>query len=154
MNLQLKENYHLLGGRMTEEEQRDATEYANFILAVGEKRYEECAVDKILLPQRLQLQNNKLEELIACVYGTLKEGLPTPQYLAERAILAPRNDDVASINDMVLDQLPGEPMTYFSADTVSEGAAEVYSSEYLNTLTLCYGSTTYCFLIATGNDTI
>ena len=135
-SLQLKENYRLLGGNMPPLQQRDAIEYAEFILAVGEKRFEECAVDKIQLPMALQLPNNKMEELITSVYATLKEVEPTPQYLAERAILAPRNLDVANINDMVLELLQGETTTYFSADTVAEGAAELYSSEYLNSLTL------------------
>ena len=136
VSLQLKENYRLLGGNMSAEQQRDATEYAEFILAIGEKRFQECTMDKIQLPKVLQLPNNKTEKLIASVYGNLTEKVPTSQYLAERAILAPRNLDVAYINDIVLDLLPGETTTYFSADTVTEGAAELYFSEYLNSLTL------------------
>ena len=136
VGLQLQENYRLLGGNMPPLQQRDAIEYAEFILAVGEKRFEECAVDKIQLPKGLQLPNNKMDELITSVYAALKEVEPTSQYLAERAILAPRNLDVANINDMVLELLRGETTTYFSADTVAEGAAELYSSEYLNSLTL------------------
>jgi len=135
-SLQLQENYRLLGSHMSAEEQRDATEYAAFVLAIVEKRFQEYAIDKIQLPKGLQLPNNTLEERIDSVCGKLKEALPTSQYLVERAILAPRNIDVANINNMVLDLLPGESTTYFSADTVIEGAAELYSSEYLNSLTL------------------
>jgi ATP-dependent DNA helicase PIF1 len=102
---------------------------AEFILAVGEKRFKECAVDKIQLPKKFQLPNNKIKELIASVYGNLQEVVPTAQYLAEQAILVPRNLEVANINDMVLD-LPREATTYFSADTVAEGAAELYSSDH------------------------
>jgi len=136
ITLHLQENYRLLGSYMSSQQRKDATEYAEFILAIGEKRFEEYAVEKIQLPRALQLPNNKVEELIDCVYRSLKEILPTPQYLAERAILAPRNIDVANINDIVLELLPGESTIYFSADTVTEGAAELYSSEYLNSLTL------------------
>src|SRR5205807_5382384 len=73
VGLQLKENYRLLGGHMSVEQQRDATDYAEFILAVGEKRFGECAVDHIQLPIALQLPNNRIEELIASVYGGLGE---------------------------------------------------------------------------------
>jgi len=152
--LQLQENYRLLGSHMSAEEQRDATEYAAFILAIGEKRFQEYAIDKFQLPKGLQLPNNKLKELILSVYEKLKEVLPTSEYLAERAILAPRNIDVANINDMVLDLLPGESTTYFSADTVTEGAAELYSSEYLNSLTLSgvlLQSSSLRVILAAGN---
>jgi len=135
-NLQLQENYRLLGSHMLAEQQKHAAEYSQFILSVREKSFEEYAIDKIQFTKAFQLPNNKVEELIDSVYGTLKTAVPTSQYLAERAILAPRNSDVANINDMVLDLLPGEPQIYVSADTVTEGAAELYSSEYLNSLTL------------------
>ncbi|SGZ04120.1 BQ5605_C032g11044 [Microbotryum silenes-dioicae] len=39
------------------------------------------------------------------------------EYIRDRAILAPKNSQVDQINDMVLDLLPGDAQTFYSADS-------------------------------------
>ncbi|KIL54493.1 hypothetical protein M378DRAFT_1055673 [Amanita muscaria Koide BX008] len=60
------------------------------------------------------------------------------QYFLERTILAPRNDEVAALNGVLLDKMPGRVIEYQSADSleVEQGAdADVnYPVEFLNTI--------------------
>ncbi|KAF5313338.1 hypothetical protein D9611_008661 [Ephemerocybe angulata] len=57
-------------------------------------------------------------DLISAVYPGLDRNLevPPPNFFLDRMILAPRNNDVSSINATVLAMLPGLSRTYFSAD--------------------------------------
>ena len=42
------------------------------------------------------------------------------QWLCERAILAPRNDCVAHVNNQLLDDFPGDAVVYKTIDTVPD----------------------------------
>ena len=59
-------------------------------------------------------------------------------YFSERTILAPRNEEVAALNDLLLGKFPGRVMEYQSADSVEveQGADAdvVYPVEFLNTI--------------------
>ncbi|CAG8597129.1 9362_t:CDS:2, partial [Acaulospora morrowiae] len=39
-------------------------------------------------------------------------------YMVGRAILTPKNNEVEKISDLIMNQLPGEVYTYYSADSV------------------------------------
>ena len=54
--------------------------------------------------------------LVDWVYGDLRN----PAEYIHKAILTPKNSDVDMINDMVIDRLPGEARTYYSADNVGD----------------------------------
>ncbi|GJY31541.1 ATP-dependent DNA helicase PIF1-like protein [Tanacetum coccineum] len=62
------------------------------------------------------------------------------EYLKERAILTPRNDDADAINEFMFKQLPGESVTYNSADKVCMASTDnidqhqLYPVEFLNSL--------------------
>ena len=60
-----------------------------------------------------------------------------PEWIASRTIVTPCNRDVDFINQLVLDRLPGEAVTYYSIDSCRDGNAELdFAPEVLNTLTL------------------
>ncbi len=60
-------------------------------------------------------------DLITSIYGLMSNHahVPSPDFFAERAILAARNNDIHSLNSTILDHLPGDERTYFSADSYS-----------------------------------
>jgi len=73
------------------------------------------------------------DELIAKVYPNLTENYLCYDWLRERAILAPRNDIVEKINQVLLEQLPGQERTYRSIDsTLDQEEAVHYPVEFLN----------------------
>nr|GEV40721.1 hypothetical protein [Tanacetum cinerariifolium] len=62
------------------------------------------------------------------------------EYLKERAILTPRNDDVDEINAYMFKKLAGDSVTYNSADEICKASTDtldqhnLYPLEFLNTL--------------------
>ena len=62
--------------------------------------------------------------------------LTTCRYYSDKAILTPKNVDVETINEIVMARVPGEPFTFFSADSVAPGddQASYYPVEFLNSL--------------------
>ena len=58
-------------------------------------------------------------------------------FLTSHAILTPKNKDVIVLNDLILDQFPGVPSTFKSADAVDDPEAQIhYLNELLNPLNL------------------
>ncbi|GBL87459.1 hypothetical protein AVEN_118391-1 [Araneus ventricosus] len=56
-------------------------------------------------------------------------------WLCQRAILAPRNEDVSIMNKQLLQELPGSVQVYKSIDTICDTNEAVnYPAEFLNTL--------------------
>ena len=74
------------------------------------------------------------------IYPTLVDPntpLPTAQHLAERAILAARNDTIDKLNEQLFASMNDEVFTSYSVDKVmDERDAEIYAIEYLNTVNL------------------
>nr|GEV01844.1 hypothetical protein [Tanacetum cinerariifolium] len=81
------------------------------------------------------------------IHKILKETYPdfntrhtNDEYLKERAILTSRNDDADTINEFMFKQLPGESMTYNSANEVCMASTDnidqnqLYPVEFLNSL--------------------
>jgi ATP-dependent DNA helicase PIF1 len=96
-----------------------------------------AADGSIILDPSLKCGEN-LDSLISSIYPGVSLGADD-QYFLDRTILAARNDDVDDINTKVLEQLPGETITYHSADkaVIEEGADPIhahYPIEYLNSI--------------------
>lgn len=107
--LHLRQNMRLEQGP---EEQ----DFANWLLDVGHGR--DISNDgTIALPTDMTCQT--IPSLIDFIYpGIGTQPPPPPEYFLDRAILAPRNADVADINHTVLDRMTGDVRTYFSADKI------------------------------------
>lgn len=93
---------------------------------------------KINLPSSMSRCGDLLE-LISKIYPGIESiSKPTPEYLNERTILSPRNDEVAEINKMVLDMYKGKSHTFLAADKQEQmngneaSAGATYTSEILN----------------------
>ncbi|KAI3916312.1 hypothetical protein MKW98_004753 [Papaver atlanticum] len=115
-------------------EDTENVEFAEFLLQVcqlkfplerGERInfYTRMGTDpepKIKLPQTMYRCAN-LSELISKIYpGIEGHNIPTAKYLTERTILSPRNEDVAAINDVILNMYQGSYRSYMAADKLAE----------------------------------
>jgi ATP-dependent DNA helicase PIF1 len=58
------------------------------------------------------------ENFIEFVYLDLMNNFSNPIYLKQRAILAPKNENVDEINDAILEVMPGPTKEYLSADSI------------------------------------
>jgi hypothetical protein len=146
--LHLKTNMRVLNPDLSTEEKNAATEFANWLLQVGEGRLETTADDYITLPNYMLLPPGKhnLPTLFNALYQTISEPRNEDQgcdYFSQRAILAPLNKDVDALNDKILEMFPGQPQAFLSADdavdpTGSGTATEAssYPTEFLNSISL------------------
>ncbi|KAK1370445.1 hypothetical protein POM88_036537 [Heracleum sosnowskyi] len=81
-----------------------------------------------------------VEAIVNEIYKDLQGRHGDVEYLRDRAILTPLNEDVENVNVTVLKRLPGEFKTYKSCDTIckasstSEADEVLYPPEYLNSL--------------------
>ena len=77
---------------------------------------------------------------ISNIYGRFSNTDDKDAYLAERAILALKNDIVDEINNAVLKDMDTEGMVYLSADSVESSGSDEnacnFPVEFLNTLSI------------------
>lgn len=85
-------------------------------------------------PNFCQMQMN-IQAVVDKVFPSLTTSYKNPDWLCERAILAPKNDDVNKLNEQIQLKLPGKLIKYKSIDTVmDEEQAVNYPTEFLNSL--------------------
>ena len=103
--------------------------------------------DKVIIPEDLLVQikantkNDKnvekdcMKQFCRKVFNNLENNLIDPNWLEGRAILAPTNTQVDTINDLIESWVPGAPTKLSSADTL-ENYKDVmrFNTEYLNIL--------------------
>ncbi|XP_063904727.1 uncharacterized protein LOC135123780 [Zophobas morio] len=128
--LALKTNMRVLLGD-------DATvgEFAQTVLQIGDGNYP--TVDgKIIIPPTLATVVESLTELTNKIYPDIINLKAKPiDCLCERAILTPKNDRAAGINDLLLKSFEGEEIQYKSVDSVVQTDDAInYPVEFLNTL--------------------
>ncbi|XP_074284152.1 uncharacterized protein LOC141608706 [Silene latifolia] len=107
---------------------------------VGDPNDGDAEVD-IEFPDDLLIQNvtNPIASLVDITYPDLQNRLWDPNYLQERAILAPTHEIVEDVNDYVLSLIHEEERIYLSSDEVSRddrtmGEPDLYSTEFLNSI--------------------
>ncbi|CAG8746976.1 15083_t:CDS:1, partial [Acaulospora morrowiae] len=74
--------------------------------------------NKIELPSDIVILREQLSDLINFVYSNLVENSGNMNYMVGRAILISKNDKVEKIFDLIMNRLPGEVYTYYSADFI------------------------------------
>lgn len=91
----------------------------------------------ITLPPNFCVTNHSKEDLISSVYPNIARNYTNHQWLSERAILAPKNNDVIDINIDILSKISGQTKRYKSIDCVIDADEVVhYPIEFLNSLDL------------------
>ncbi|KAL0458608.1 UNVERIFIED_CONTAM: hypothetical protein Slati_0488000, partial [Sesamum latifolium] len=68
----------------------------------------------------------------------LRVDLSSPMYdtdfMENRAIITPLNDDINKLNEKAINIFPGEEMTYYSFDSVPDDTRNLYLPEFLNSI--------------------
>ena len=110
-------------------------EFADWLLRLGngtlpnEQINDEVVEDLIAVPDQCQIVDHSI---VDSVFTDLENNALT----YNSTILSPKNEDTLRINNLVISKLPGEPITYLSADRaiIEEGVSN-YSDEFLHGLT-------------------
>jgi hypothetical protein len=132
--LKLKQNMRLVNDP-------GAEAFSSWLLDVGHGRGRGDD-ETISLPQEMIVPD--VDTFIAAIYpGIGSTPPPPPEYFLDRMILAPRNNDVDDMNNVLLRMMSGEEQVFFSADTVAREAgaddetsdANTFPTEFLHSLT-------------------
>ncbi|XP_074271087.1 uncharacterized protein LOC141595011 [Silene latifolia] len=118
---------------------KDDPEFAKFLLALGNGELQTKECENIELPDGIvrvldQSSPNPIADLAALAFPELAFGTFDPNLFTDRAILTPLNDDVDAINDALIDQFPGQSVTYTSHDSMLDDTCAVYPAEFINKL--------------------
>ena len=109
--------------------------FAKNLLKLGESR---LTKNKNIIVDLNDLRANLLAntaELLTSVFPKIQNNYKTSTWLSERAILAPRNDEVRRINASLLAQIPENSTINQSIDSVlDENFSVIFSLEFIHSL--------------------
>jgi len=75
-----------------------------------------------------------IDNIIRSTYPNLDAFYLDPNYLRERAIIAPKNDTIHEINNRVLSLIPGHEKVYLSSDYLVETSKDHGNATYFTLL--------------------
>ncbi|EOA38935.1 hypothetical protein CARUB_v10011335mg [Capsella rubella] len=146
-NSDLTKNMRLLSGNLSAAEATEIQQFSDWLLAVGDGRINEPNDGEALIdiPEDLLITEalNPIEAITREVYGdpTKLHEIIEPKFFQKRAILAPTNDDVNTINEYMLEHLESEERIYLSADSIDPTDSDsltnpVITPDFLNSIKL------------------
>ena len=115
----------------------DAEKFSKELLKIGNGTYTTDNNGNVCLSNDIGKSVNTVEELIDAVFPDILTNRSNHDWLANRAILAPKNDGADVINALFVDTLPGRPTVYESRNSVVDDDDSVhYPVEFLNDIAL------------------
>ena len=117
----------------------NSSHFAAKLLKIGNGNVQEDSDGYIQIPEGVGSCVSSLEMLRKKVYPDLNSNIHNREWAASRAILAPKNCTVRSINEALLAELNGRERVYYSMDTLEDGNEDqgvLYSPDVLNGLEL------------------
>jgi ATP-dependent DNA helicase PIF1 len=141
--LKLSKNMRLhSGASSTDIEERRL--FSEWVSGIGDGEIEDISdIDLELdIPSDLLIPNSgdPLASIVESTYPQLLQNMNDITYFQNRAILAPKNSIVITINDNLLDLISSEEKTYLSYDTPNarnvdgDAVDDVHTPEFLNTV--------------------
>ncbi|OMO59921.1 DNA helicase, partial [Corchorus olitorius] len=143
-------NMRLLRPGIDDLTRRELHSFADWLLQVGDgtvqsfpqRKDEEC--QWIQIPEELLIhpRNNPSESIFQAVYRDFEGNFAEPIYLRERAIVTPYNETAAELNEYILQNIPGDYVTYYSSNILSRSSdvpnqdIASYPSESLNKISV------------------
>ncbi|XP_071714271.1 uncharacterized protein [Rutidosis leptorrhynchoides] len=123
-------------------------QFNKWVLDVGDGKVAAKAKDGedeptwIQIPEEFIIKsgNSPIEQIVEAIFPNFASRQDDEDYLRERAILTPKNDDADDINKHMYEKLRGQTLTYKSSDEICRGSTDtidqehLYPVEFLNTL--------------------
>ncbi|KAG7583611.1 Nucleic acid-binding OB-fold [Arabidopsis suecica] len=143
--LKLTKNMRLLNNSLSAQEAKEIQEFSDWLLAVGDGRTNEPNDGEVVIdiPEDLLITeaDNPIEAITREIYGdpTKLHEIRDPKFFQRRAILAPKNDDVNTINQYMLEYLDSPERIYLSADSIDLSDSDalnnpVITPDFLNSI--------------------
>jgi ATP-dependent exoDNAse (exonuclease V) alpha subunit len=93
--------------------------------------------DMIQLPSPIVIPwegEESINQLVNEVFPNLDCHVNDAEYMVERAIITPKNDDVDVLNERIIKQFPGPERILYSFDSVEDDTRNMYQQEFLNSI--------------------
>jgi hypothetical protein len=113
-------------------------EFAAFLMRIGDGVEPTKPDDMVKIPSQIAIPwegEHSKQILIDSIFPQLELHGWDASYMVQRAILTPKNDDVEKLNDILIDQFPGEEHNLLSFDQVEGDTHNLYQQEFLNSIT-------------------
>ncbi|XP_040368295.1 uncharacterized protein LOC112192958 isoform X3 [Rosa chinensis] len=144
----LTENMRLSKKNLTDEDRKNISAFANWLLQIGEGKIQSINYENdidtswVEIPNDILIDNyiDPIKAIFLATYQNFNENYNKFDYLRERAIVTPRNTTVTEINNYAINLLPGNVSTYLSSDTIVQNSKNhenmdvLYPTEFLNKL--------------------
>ena len=113
------------------------TSFARFLQSVGNNSCPHNETGEIHLPPHILLpyEDEKLSNLIDCVFPKTILSVTQAAQLTSRSILATTNETVDSINALVIERMEGEPIILVDVDVTKDPTQQSHYEDYLNSIT-------------------
>ncbi|XP_028055133.1 uncharacterized protein LOC114259319 [Camellia sinensis] len=112
--------------------------FSNFLLFIGNGIEQQIAPKTIRIPKVMLLPYNKnidpLQELITFAFSDFNDYNEDPLSLMNRAILTPKNDNVDHINEILIEEFPGDEHIYNSIDETIDKSQQSQYKDFFNSL--------------------
>jgi ATP-dependent exoDNAse (exonuclease V) alpha subunit len=113
-------------------------EFATFLMRIGDGVEPAKPDDMVKIPPQIAIPwegEHSIQILIDHIFPQLEVHGWDASYMTQRAILTPKNDDVQKLNDILINQFPGEERNLLSFDEVEGDTHTLYQQELLNSIT-------------------
>ena len=112
-----------------------SSRFAAHLLRIGNGNVPSDHLDNIKIPQGVGTCVQSLDDLKKAVYPDLNTNIQNHEWLASRAILAPKNCTVRELNKSLLDEMSTRARVYYSVDSILDGKEDegfLYPPGFLN----------------------
>ncbi|KAG8372633.1 hypothetical protein BUALT_Bualt12G0086900 [Buddleja alternifolia] len=116
---------------------QEEQELSQFLLRICDGIQQSLNGDFIHLPQSMVIpwqDKHSIYQLIDSIFPNMNDHADDANYMVGRAIIMPRNIDVDNINQMLIVLFSGEERVYTSWDSVDDDNNNLYTAEFLNSL--------------------
>ncbi|GAA0154345.1 hypothetical protein LIER_43274 [Lithospermum erythrorhizon] len=96
-------------------------EFSNFLLWVGDGEELVTSNDMIRIPHSMTIHwqgEESITRLIDFTFPDLSRHAYDLEYMMDRALITPLDEDVNKVNEKIIQSFPGEEVTYYSFDSV------------------------------------
>ncbi|XP_010424538.1 PREDICTED: uncharacterized protein LOC104709662 [Camelina sativa] len=120
--LTLTKNMRLLNSKLSYAQSEEIKEFSEWLLNIGDGKIAELYDGEAMIdiPEEFLITDadNPIESIVRAIYGdpALLHEEKDPKFFQQRAILAPRNEDVNKLKLYMLEKFKGQEVVYLSAD--------------------------------------
>ncbi|XP_019096484.1 PREDICTED: uncharacterized protein LOC104767969 [Camelina sativa] len=158
--LTMTKNMRLLNSKLSSAQSEEIKEFSEWLLDIGDGKIAKPNDGEAMIDIREEFlitdSDNPVESIVRSIYGdpALLHEEKDPKFFQQRAILAPRNEDVNKLNLYMLEKFKGQEVVYLSADSLDPTDSDsntnhVFTPDFLNSINIS-GLPNHCLRLKIG----